>query len=497
MPEPRTDLAPVPGAPLSLTSLLAVVFRRKMLVSGLFFAIAASVTAVTFLMPRQYESRMKVLVKNERAGLVVSPDARNGAQQPGNVSETEVNSEIELLTSNDLLARVVRDCRLHENASGVVQASSAVREPHPDAFEKAVRKLQRDLKITPVRKANIIQITYAARTPELAAAVLKSLSDAYLDAHLNVHRTPGTTEFFRNQAAQYEGRLRDAENRLSEFRRQNSLTSLTEQKDLMLRKTMDSETALREADAALAETRSRVLELRRQVAAQNPRIVTQSRVVPNQYSVERLNTMLAELENRRTQALMKFRPEDRVVTSIEQEIANTRAALDRASKLVSVEESTDVNPLRHGLESDLARAELQEAGLQARRDSLAGILSGYRARLAQLENATIHHDELQRTVKESEENYLLYQRKHEEARIADSLDQQKIANVAIAEAPVARHIPAKPNVLLNLILGTLLAGFVSLGAAFVSEFSGSGFHTPADLEAATGLPVLATVPFQK
>lgn len=488
MAEPRADLAPVPGAPLSLTSLLAVVFRRKMLVFGLFVAVAATAAAVTLLMPRQYESRMKVLVKNERAGLVVSPDARNGGQAPANVSETEVNSEIELLTSNDLLARVVRVCRLDEKATGA---------PRPDAFEKAVRKLQRDLKITPVRKANIILITYLARSPELAASVLTALSEAYLDAHLTVHRTPGTTEFFRNQTAQYEAQLRESENRLSEFRRQNSLTSLTEQKDLMLRKTMDSETALREADAALAETRSRVLELRRQVAAQDPRIVTQSRVVPNQYSVERLNTMLAELENRRTQALMKFRPEDRVVTSIEQEIANTRAALDRASKLVSVEESTDVNPLRHGLESDLARAELQEAGLQARRDSLAGILAGYRARLAQLENATIHHDELQRAVKESEENYLLYQRKHEEARIADSLDQQKIANVAIAEAPVARHIPAKPNVLLNLILGTLLAGFVSLGAAFVSEYSASSFHTPADLEAATGLPVLATVPFQK
>ena len=81
----------------------------------------------------------------------------------------------------------------------------------------------------------------------------------------------------------------------------------------MLRKAMDADTAVRETGAALAETEARLAELRKQVAAQSPRIVTQSRVLPNQYSVERLNTMLAELENRRTQALMKFRPEERIV----------------------------------------------------------------------------------------------------------------------------------------------------------------------------------------
>ena len=493
MSELSTDFTPELSAPLSLKSLVAVLFRRKALLIGLFAGVFGVVALVTFLMPRQYESSMKFLVKNERADLVVSPDARNGGQPRGDVNETEVNSEIELLTSTDLLAKVVRTCKLYEQ-TGAVQAAGT---PSPRAFEKAVRKLESDLKITPVRKANIIQVTYSAASPELAASVLKELSTAYLDLHLSIHRSAGTTEFFQHQASQYEAQLRDAENRLSQFRRDNDITSIVEQKDLTLRKAMDSDTALREADAGLAETASHVRELRKQVAAQDRRIITQSRVLPNQYSVERLNTMLAELENRRTQALMKFRSDDRVVTELEQEITNTRAALDRAAKLVSVEQSTDVNPLRNAFEGDLARAELQEAGLKARRTSLARSLGAYRARLAQLEGASIVHETLQRSVKESEENYTLYARKQEEARIADSLDQQKISNVAIAEFPVAQHLPAKPNVLLNLALGVLLAGFVSLGAVFGAEYSNSAFHTPAELETATGVPVLATVPLQK
>jgi len=494
MTEPSTNSLPSQPAQVSIRSIVAILFRRQKLVFSLFTGIFASVALGTFLMPRQYESSMKVLVKNERADLVVSPDARNVAQFRGDVSENEVNSEIELLTSNDLVAQVVRACRLYERATGTVQAAG---EPLPEALEKAARKLQRDLNITPVRKANIILITYSAPTPELAASVLKQLSSAYLDAHLKVHRTAGTQEFFSDQAARYEAQLRDAETQLRQFRVRNDLTSVAEQKNLVFGKTLDSETALRETTAALAETSTRVRELRKQVSGQERRIVTQSRIVPNQYSVERLNTMLAELENRRTQSLMKFRPDDRAVVEVEQEITDTRAALDRASKLASVEESTDVNPLRRDLESDLARAELEEAGLQARHDSVARILAAYRTRLAQIESAGIEHDALQRTAQESEENYLLYVRKREEARIADSLDQQKISNVAIAEAPVEHHLPAKPIVLLNLTLGFFLAGVVSLGAAFGAEYSGGSFHTPAELEAATGFPVLTTVPFQK
>ena len=483
-----------PPVALSLRNIAAVPFRRKALVLTLFLGIFGLVALATIFMPRQYESRMKVLVKNERADLVVSPDARNGAQVRGDVSENQVNSEIELLTTNDILARVVRACRLYEHTPGVVQASG---EPRPEAFERAVRQLGRDLKITPVRKASIIQITYSAATPQTAAAVLKELSGAYLDAHLSIHRSAGTQEFFRSQAARYQSELRDAEGRLSDFRLRNSLTSIGEQKELVLRKAMDAESDLRQVEAALAETVSRVRELRRQVVSQSPRIVTQSRVLPNQYSVERLNTMLAELENRRTQALMKFRSDDRIVTELDQEIANTRAALDRAARLTAVEQSSDVNPLRQSFEGDLARAELQQAGLEARRRSLGATVAVYRLRLTRLETGTIEHDTLQRAVKETEENYLLYQRKQEEARIADSLDQQKIANVAIAESPAEEHIPAKPNVALNLALGLLLAGFVSLGAAFGAEFSGSRFYAPAELESATGLPVLATVPFEK
>jgi len=175
---------------VSLREIVAVVNRRKKQIAITFLAVVTTVTAVTFLMPKQYEAHMKVLVKNERADTVVSADSNGGSINRSEVDESQINSEIELLNSNNLLQRVVVKCELDklEDSNGPVVA-----ERLPIAIEKAVKHLQKKLTIAPVRKADIIQVDYISPDPRLAAAVLQQLGESYLDDHLKVHGTPGTT----------------------------------------------------------------------------------------------------------------------------------------------------------------------------------------------------------------------------------------------------------------------------------------------------------------
>jgi uncharacterized protein involved in exopolysaccharide biosynthesis len=132
------------------------------------------------------------------------------------------------------------------------------------------------------------------------------------------------------------------------------------------------------------------------------------------------------------------------------------------------------------------------AGLQSRRDELKRQTATYRGKLASLAGITTTFDDLMRTQKEAEENYLLYSKKTEEARIAESLDTQKIANVAIAEAPVEPRQPSKPNVPMNIALGFFMACVLSFGLAFTVEYFRTSVEQPQELEDLTGLPVLAT-----
>src|SRR5213075_1013305 len=85
--------------PISLRDGASAVFRRRGLVLFIFLAVVAGTILVTLLLPNRYDSRMKILVKNQRVDVAITPEATNGFAQTvdNEVSENQINSEIELL----------------------------------------------------------------------------------------------------------------------------------------------------------------------------------------------------------------------------------------------------------------------------------------------------------------------------------------------------------------------------------------------------------------
>src|SRR6202020_2865925 len=83
----------------------------------------------------------------------------------------------------------------------------------------------------------------------------------------------------------------------------------------------------------------------------------------------------------------------------------------------------------------------------------------------QMQSASVDQQDLIRTAKAEEDNYLLYLRKREEARIGDALDENRVLNVAIVEQPVASALPVH-SVLLYFSLAFALAIAFSVATAF-------------------------------
>lgn len=472
---------------ISLRGTLTILFRKKWLVVMTFITASVIAGLFAFLMPDKYESRMRILVRNMRAETPVSagdevPTDRN------EVSESQIVSEIELLKGRDLLEQLVKQNNLVPNENGSAQYDKDV--------EKAVLKLEKDLQISPIKKANIIEITYASDSPKLAALVLQKLSELYLDKHLQVHHPPGTYDFFKNQATSYEQELRASENRLSNFQQREDLVSIQQQKDLLLTKMVEANSKLKDLNGSINETGNRISEIKKQLSRTDSRIVTQSKVLPNQFSAERLNTMLVELRNRRIQLLAKFQPADRVVKEVDQQIESTTEALKKAIDTTAVEQATDLNPLRQILESDLAKSQVEQEGRIALLANLNTQVKQYQEQLKKLERATTPHNDLTRKVKQAENNYQLYAKKGEESRINDALDKQKISNVSVAEAPTVPQTSNKNNRLLTLIFGSFLGLIIGFGFAYTSELLRETFISPWELENFTGYPVLATLSLQ-
>src|SRR5258706_3103768 len=94
------------GNSISLRDGASALFRRRGMVLFIFLAVILGTAAVTWILPNKYESRMKILVKNQRVDVAITPDATSAAAAVDcEVSESAINSEIELLTSRDLLTK--------------------------------------------------------------------------------------------------------------------------------------------------------------------------------------------------------------------------------------------------------------------------------------------------------------------------------------------------------------------------------------------------------
>src|SRR5262252_2643830 len=130
--------------PISLRDGASAVFRRRGLVLVTFLTVIAGTILVTLLLPNRYDSRMKILVKNQRVDVAITPEATNGVSAPtieNEVSENQINSEIELLTSHDLLTQVVTDTGLAKSEKGLFGRQA----PESERIEQAVNRLAKDL----------------------------------------------------------------------------------------------------------------------------------------------------------------------------------------------------------------------------------------------------------------------------------------------------------------------------------------------------------------
>jgi uncharacterized protein involved in exopolysaccharide biosynthesis len=465
----------------TLRDLVTPVFRYKRAA----FLTAAFVIACTILLvlltPKQYESEMKFLVKRERAETIVSADPNAVAQNPGEVSEDELNSEVEVLRGHDLLSQVA-------SSAGLVAAG----DNQPAEAARALAALQKSLRITPVRRTTLIQVVYTSPDPNRATQVLDQLAHLYLEKHLALHRPPGAYQFFKDQAEHFRSEMEAAEKELKEYAEREQVVSAESEKDSTLRQLADFESVLQQTQAQVAEANRRITDLEQQEAATPARQTTQIRKTDNATLVSELKSRVLTLETKRADLLRKFTPSYPPVLETEGQLAQAREALERTEQSPLTEETTDQNPTHQWLRSELVRVRTERSAALARLAAITQSVRLFREKAARLDaKATVQQD-LRRSMKTAEENYLLYQKKQEEARISDALDRTRIANVVVAEAPTPPTSSSSGRFLI-LTIGVVLAAILGLAVAYLLAYISPYVQSPEDVENTLGVPVLASL----
>jgi uncharacterized protein involved in exopolysaccharide biosynthesis len=485
----------------SLRDLLGVVFRRKRLILLAYAGLLVGFVFAIIFLPATYEAQMKVLVEHERVDPVVSTQG-NVLEADRGLTPDEISSEVELFQSRDSLKQAVIDCGLNEVKNPWSLDAIKLRllgafgwAPKKDEeIYAAVLALEKDLHVIPVNNSNLIKVTYEARSPQTAEKVVEELGNLYLAKHAAVHRPRGTSEFFQQQADQYRADLADTESQLVKMNQETGIVSADFEKQVTLQKLSDFDVSLEQTRAAIAETRQRIQVLQAKKASIPSRITTQVRTSDNPQLIANLKTTLLNLEIKRTELLEAYEPSYPLVQEVEKQIGQATAAIANAKAEAVREETTDENPTHQWASTEMAKAETDLMGLEARSSAVSRALSTLQEKALKLDSQSVVQQNLLRAAKADEESYLLYKKKREEARIADALDQSKIVNVTIAEAAVIPLVPSGIPLLLKLVLAVVIAVLISLGVGFLGEHLDPSFRTTEEVKEYLDIPLVVAIP---
>ena len=477
-----------PNSP-TLRDLAAVFFRHKRLLIVSFALVTTAGVLYSALFP-SYKSEMKVLVRRGRIDPAITPTpSPSPAFEHDEITEEELNSEVELLRNQDVLRQVVLD-------TGLATRSwfSRLRLSNDDErTETAVRRLARKLDVQPVRKSRLITVSYSSSDPMRSAAVLRSLARAYLAKQAEIRRPNGERNFFEAQAKESRQDLEAAQTNLIAFTRGEGIASAELERDITLQKLGESEAAelFLETQAGGAAERARVLDQKLQELPEHR--VVQTKSSDNPQLQEKLKSRLLELELRRTELLTKFQPSYRLVEEVDRQIAQAKGAIEAEDAKPLKDETTEDNPEFEWAHSERLKARVELADLERKEELAKRQIAQYRDRAQQLEERAIAQHDLEEKLKLSEDKWLLYSKKREEARIGDALDENGVLNVAIAEEPHVPAVPIWPFWAASCLWFIGACGF-STGLVFVTDYFDPCLRTPDEVVRLLGSPVLASLP---
>ena len=170
---------------------VAIGFRHQRVMVLCFLGVVLGVGLSALLLPSKYRAETKLLVKRERVDPVITPEQNAPMVFHDTVGEEEINSEVELIQSQDVLHNVVTTCGLDKKSflSGLMHPG----ETPENRTDRAILRLRSDLQLEVIKKTNVISIAYESHKPHLAQQVLKTLDEAYLQKHLDVHNLRSST----------------------------------------------------------------------------------------------------------------------------------------------------------------------------------------------------------------------------------------------------------------------------------------------------------------
>jgi polysaccharide biosynthesis protein PslE len=492
---------------------------RVLYIFGREFRVALWLTAAlmvlgAFLLPHQYTSEARLLVKSgrENTALPVDLGDRQAAITPSATRDPIIDEE-KMLTGRPVVREVARlylnEMQAREQqGSGLKQALRAVKrsvsgaiggglqalglsEPQSDEDALAERLAAR-FSVSHGPGSNVMDLSLKWNDAQQAQRILSTWVRIYIDQRTTVLGRKGLVAF-------YEGKVRDSDLQIDAAKSQLRTgleaingASAQERLDALTQRLNDLRTRLAEIGAERSALEAGISYAAGRVKALPGESVAE-RDLSQSAGWQAMSTQLADLKRQRTDALRVYKDSAPAVRNLNESIAQLEAQLKAEDRVVQRAEKRMPNELsvtmaRTQLEKSVRLRELDT--LNAAFDKEVTKLEAQRRKVLQSEPEL---GKLEQQLAVAEKSRAFYLDTLEKARVDQALDDRRLNNIAQIQEASFNPARSGPKSLLMLFMALPAGAVVGLVVVYLCTLMDQRIHDGGRLAERFGVPVWSTV----
>ena len=374
-----------------------------------------------------------------------------------------------------------------KSRSVIVPVIEKTEEPNKEGkFPDYAGYVKGKVATAPFKDTEIMQLTVRANTAEKAQKANSLIVEGFLNrlTELSRDQQKATRGFIEERTATAKKELKDAEDKLTDYKKANDIIApddavklATEKMGMVDKLNAENRVALATANARLAST--------------NAQLNGEAASIADNKSIQLYNSQLAQLEGERISYLDKYTAQHPKVKQVEQEIANLKQKINsEINKVASLQAPSD-NPVHQQLLAAKFQSEAEASVAQSNLAKLHQIDNDNKEDIRNLSDKEQEFVSLMRDVTVANEIYVMLAKRLEEAKVAEASVATEVQVVDTATLPTA---PVAPKKAMTLLLAALLGILASSGFVVVRELLNRTIKNSDDVANYLDLPVLGSVP---
>ncbi len=456
-----------------------VVVKRKWSILA-FFVIVVVATAIGTLMQTPiFRAEVTLKIDSEASKIIPFKDG----VQFDTTDPDYFQTQLELLRSRSLAERVVAQMNLKPVVVSAPPATpwweELFRKEDPkdrplsaaEATKVATRgaadAFRSGLVVIPIRNTKMVKVSYSSASPRLAADVLNSLAQNFINFNLEQRYDASSyaKTFLEEKLAETKSKLESNERALIDFQRENGIINVDDRQTVLSTTLADYSAAANRAEQERAKAES-LYELIKTNPESAPQVLESK-------TVQVLKEQRAKAQAEYADLLKIYKPGFPKMQQLQAQINEIERGIN-----------AEIDAVKRSVETSYQGLVGQQKGINAK-------LEQTKKDVLDLQGRSIRYNILKRDVDTDRAIYNSLLQRLNEVGVTGGTGANNVTVVDRAEVPTS---PFKPDLRQNLMVATLLGLIGGIALAFFLEYLDDTVRTPEDMEKLTQLPVLGVVP---